>query len=177
MHNTTACSGGFRYKPTTSISFSSKCGSLDSWNVVTRCGLSPRADHTRCTVSLETPTRWAIVRVLQCVCPAGVECWVNSTISSTTACEIIALRPRPGATCANLVSPCASNRARQARTVIAVTPTCSAIRVFATPPAANNNARDRCTMGRGPRDRQRLQHLTLTRRDHQRRSRIRHTPV
>src|SRR5674476_1334350 len=31
MHNTTAFSGGFKYKPTTSISFSSNRGSLDSF--------------------------------------------------------------------------------------------------------------------------------------------------
>ena len=54
--------GGSKYNPTTSINFSSKYGSLDSLNVRTKCGLSPRADHTRCTVSLDTPTFAAIVR-------------------------------------------------------------------------------------------------------------------
>ena len=58
MHSTIALSGGFRYRPTTSISFSSNFGSLDSLKVFTRCGLRPRAAHTRCTVSSETPTSW-----------------------------------------------------------------------------------------------------------------------
>ena len=64
-------SGGFRYSPTTSTNFSSKRGSLDSLNVSTRCGFKPHANHTRCTVSFETPTGSAIVRQLQCVWPAG----------------------------------------------------------------------------------------------------------
>lgn len=37
-HNTIACSGGSRYRPTTLTSFSSKCGSLETLNVFTRCG-------------------------------------------------------------------------------------------------------------------------------------------
>jgi hypothetical protein len=55
-HSTIALSGGAKYNPTTSISFSSKRGSLDNLNVLTRCGLSPRAAHTRCTVAGDTPT-------------------------------------------------------------------------------------------------------------------------
>src|SRR5512135_1443670 len=55
-HSTTAFSGGFRYSPTTSTSFSSNRGSVDNLNVSTRCGCSPRARQTRCTVSRLTPT-------------------------------------------------------------------------------------------------------------------------
>src|SRR5512146_2025620 len=54
-HSTTAFSGGFRYSPTTSTSFSSNRGSVDNLNVSTRCGCSPRARQTRCTVSRLTP--------------------------------------------------------------------------------------------------------------------------
>ena len=39
MLSTIARSGGFRYRPTTSASFSSNRGSPDSLNVSTRCGL------------------------------------------------------------------------------------------------------------------------------------------
>ena len=72
-HSTIAFSGGFRYRPTTSISFSSNFGSLDSLNVSTRCGFNPRADHTRCTVAADTPAVAAIVRHDQWVWPSGVE--------------------------------------------------------------------------------------------------------
>ena len=41
MHSTIALSGGSRYSPTTSISFSSNRGSFDSLNVLTRCGFKP----------------------------------------------------------------------------------------------------------------------------------------
>src|SRR5271156_2015875 len=70
-HNTIAFSGGFKYSPTTSTSFSSNFGSLDSLNVSTRCGLRPRADHTCCTVDFDTPVAAAMVRQLQWVSPCG----------------------------------------------------------------------------------------------------------
>src|SRR5512142_2409388 len=98
--STTALSGGFRYRPTTSTSFSSNRGSFDSLNVSARCGCSPRARQTRCTVSRLTPTRAAIVRVDQCVAPGGVSCNVTRTISSTVSAGIDGLRPRPSRTCA-----------------------------------------------------------------------------
>jgi hypothetical protein len=55
MHSTIAFSGGFRYSPTMSTSFSSKCLSFESLNVSTRCGLRPRADQIRWTVAGLTP--------------------------------------------------------------------------------------------------------------------------
>src|SRR6516225_9883552 len=42
MHSTIAFSGGLRYSPTTSVSFSSNAGSVETLNVSTRCGLRPR---------------------------------------------------------------------------------------------------------------------------------------
>ena len=72
MHNTIAFSGGFKYSPTTSTSFSSNRGSFDTLNVFTRCGFNPRAYHTRCTVDLDTPAAAAIVRHHQCVSPFGL---------------------------------------------------------------------------------------------------------
>src|SRR6478735_3946981 len=127
MHSTIAFSGGFTYSPTTSINFSSKRGSVDNLNVSTRCGFNPRADQIRCTVAGDTPTRSAIVRHDQCVCPTGTEFLVNSTISSTCAVVINGLRPRPDATFPSFATPSTENRARHVRTVPALTPTCSAI--------------------------------------------------
>ena len=46
MHKTTAFSGGFRYSPTTSTSFSSKRLSFESLNISTRCGFRPRPDRS-----------------------------------------------------------------------------------------------------------------------------------
>jgi hypothetical protein len=41
QHNTIACSGGERYTPTTSSSFSTNLGSRKTLNLRTRCGYSP----------------------------------------------------------------------------------------------------------------------------------------
>ena len=62
MHNTIACSGGFKYKPTTSMSFSSNYGSLESLNGSTRCGFKPRAAQIRYTCAADTPDAFAIAR-------------------------------------------------------------------------------------------------------------------
>ena len=95
MHNTIAFSGGFKYRPTTSMSLSSNFGSLDTLNVSTRCGAKPRSDQIRCTVAGLTPTRLAIVRHDQCVAPGGVVVVVNRTISAIVSSGIEGLRPRP----------------------------------------------------------------------------------
>ena len=55
MHSTTALSGGSRYSPTTSTSFSSNSGSLDILNVFTRCGFSPARATTPAAPSPATP--------------------------------------------------------------------------------------------------------------------------
>ena len=44
--------------PTTSMSLSSNCGSLDTLNVSTRCGCNPSSDQIRCTVAELTPPAW-----------------------------------------------------------------------------------------------------------------------
>src|SRR6202011_3825604 len=75
--------GGLRYSPTTSTSFSSKRLSLDSLKVSVRCGCSPRADQMRCTVALLTPCALASDRQLQCVSPSGGSCNVAGTIAAT----------------------------------------------------------------------------------------------
>src|SRR6478736_1806344 len=107
-----AFSGGFRYNPTTSTSLSSNFGSLDNLNVSTRCGLSPRADHTCCTVDFDTPVAAAMVLQLHWVSPWGRQFKVRSTISSIVSCGMDFLRPRPWRTWANLTSPSSANRTR-----------------------------------------------------------------
>jgi hypothetical protein len=95
--------------------------------VPTKCGLRPRADHTRCTAAEDTPTRAAIVRHDQCVCPTGLEFLVKSTISSIVACGIVDFRPRPARTSPSLAKPSWVNRDRHARTMLGLTPTRVAI--------------------------------------------------
>src|SRR5664280_3779746 len=145
MHNITTFSAGFKYKPTTSISFSSNRGSLDSLNVLTRCGFRPRPDQIRGTVAGETPTALAIDRQLQCVSPEGFSCCVRRTISSICAAVTPGLRPRPPRTWPNLASPSSANLVRHERTVTGVTPTVTAILELATPSAAINNTMARFT--------------------------------
>lgn len=118
---------------------------MDSLNTSTRCGFSPRASQIRCTVAGLTPTRRAIVRQLQWVCPGGVECSVSSTISAIFPGGIDGLRPRPLPTFPHLASPSAWKRCRQARTDTAVVPNSAAILVLATPSAAASNAFARTT--------------------------------
>src|SRR4051794_41502617 len=109
IHNTIALSGGSRYKPTTSISFSVNRGSLLILNVSIRCGFKPSSDQTRCTVAGLTPTRAAIVRHDQCVAPAEVVLVVSSTISAILSSPIDGLRPRPFLTSPQPPRPLVSN--------------------------------------------------------------------
>src|SRR3978361_444613 len=134
MQSPPALAGGSTYNPTTSTSFSSNNGSLDSLNVSTRCGFSPRADHTRCTVSLDTPTRSAIVRHDQCVSPSGVEFLVRSTISSILSCGIVGFRPLPLRTFPSFANPSAANLVRHADTVAGSTLHPAATPLFAPAP-------------------------------------------
>ena len=70
------------------------CGSGDTLNSPTRCGLSPNARQICDTAVCETPTAAAIDRVDQCVAPAGALSRVRTSTSSTTASVI--LRGGPG---------------------------------------------------------------------------------
>ena len=49
-HSTSACSGGFMYRPTMSRTFSINSGSGDSLNVSLRCGCNPKARQIRLIV-------------------------------------------------------------------------------------------------------------------------------
>ena len=94
-HNTKARSGGFRYKPTISRTFSTNSGSRDSLKVSTRCGCNPNARQMRLTALWLIPHRRAIKRVLQCVASRASISRVRRSTRST--CGIADLPRRPGA--------------------------------------------------------------------------------
>src|SRR5450631_3715838 len=129
------------YSATTSTSFSSKRGSLESLNVSTSQGFSSWLRHARAIVSFPTP-RWpASVRVDQCVDSSGaVSCWVTRTISATVPSGNHDLRPRPLAIRPTPSTPSAANRRRHARTLTSVVAHRRATSFVPTPSAANNNA-------------------------------------
>ena len=77
------------YRPTTSRTFSTNRGSVESWKVSERCGLSPSARQMRPTELLLIPSLSAIERVLQCVAPLGVLSKVATTRASTTSSVIL----------------------------------------------------------------------------------------
>src|SRR6478735_4937161 len=81
--STTAASGGFRYRPTTSYTFSTNIGSLDSLNPSVRCGLSSNACQIRPIVDGERPDFLAIDVRDQWVAFSGVDSNVSTTIFST----------------------------------------------------------------------------------------------
>src|SRR5215218_1036107 len=82
-HSTTAASGGFTYSPTTSWTFSTNSGSVDSLNPSARCGLSSNARQIRPIVDFDNPVRSAIFARDQCVAFTGVDSSVATTTSST----------------------------------------------------------------------------------------------
>src|SRR3954452_10000711 len=75
--------GGFKYRPTTSVSFSRNFGSRDSLNVLVRCGLMLWLFQTLLMVDLLMPWVAAMSRQLQCVWPFGFDCKVASRTALT----------------------------------------------------------------------------------------------
>jgi hypothetical protein len=73
--STRAWSGGFRYSPTTSVSFSINRASRDGLKLLTRCGFKLWLRQMVLTVDLLTPCACAICRQLHCVIASGL---VNS---------------------------------------------------------------------------------------------------
>src|SRR4029453_16142349 len=94
--STSARSGGSRYSPTTSRTFSTNCGSLDSLNPSARCGLSPNAFQIRPIVERLNPDRLAIDARDQCVASAGVSSNVATITASTCSSVIVRGTPGPG---------------------------------------------------------------------------------
>ena len=94
QHSASARSGGFRYNPTTSQNFRSKCLSLDNLNVRVAWGLMSLALHNRCTVALDTPVAAAMPRTDQRVRFGGGRV-APRTIRSRTFGSMLGLRPPP----------------------------------------------------------------------------------
>ena len=115
-----AHSGGAMYKPTTSRTFSTKYGSVDSLNVSARCGLSPNARQIRPTVDCDSPLRLAIPRVLQWVALVGLVSRVLVTTRSTSASVTVRGAPGRGSS-TRPSSRLVTNRFRQVPTVAAQT--------------------------------------------------------
>ena len=75
------------YSPTTSITFSSNCGSLEILNRLTRCGFKPASAQMRPTLDGLMPISAAIVVRLQCVAFIGVSFTVFASTLSLIFCE------------------------------------------------------------------------------------------
>src|ERR1035437_9949070 len=106
-------------RTTISISLFSKSGTFETLKVLTRCGLSPRAFHSLCTVVRDSPQCSAMVRFDQWVASGGVVCSVPSIIWSIRSWLITGLRPRPSCTSPTHSIPSVSKWSRQAVTIAA----------------------------------------------------------
>jgi len=90
----------------------------------------------RATVLGWTPCSLANLRVLQCVCPVGLECSVASMIlCANPGC---ALRPRPTSTSHSASTPAATKRSLQSRQVCRLMPSPLAIALSDFPVRLNN---------------------------------------
>jgi hypothetical protein len=148
-HSTIAFSGGFRYSPTISRSFSMKNGSLDNLKYRCRWGCSPKVFHTRCTVDFEIPICLAIVRQLQWVPSSGFVFSVLRISAANRSSSM--LRGRPGRSSSyNPSMPCSTKRLRHLPTVSRVVDSCSAMWMFFIPCAAFRTilARSTCAWGK-----------------------------
>src|SRR5579884_1521206 len=118
---TSALVGGLRYKPTMSRTLSTNSGSVDSFQVCTRCGLSPNARQIRETADCDIPVAAAIDRVDQCVSRPDVSSRVLVIIRSI--CSSLMTRGRPGrGSSDNPSNRCTTNRDRHFDTVARDTP-------------------------------------------------------
>ncbi len=133
-HNTGARSGGFRYSPTTSRTFSTNCGSAESLKVSCLCGLRPNARQIRETAVCDMPVAAAIDRVDQCVASTGLVSSVLTTTASTASSVIFLGAPGRDSS-ASPSSPDSMNRTRHLPTICRVTWRFSATAVFVAPPA------------------------------------------
>src|SRR6266542_3160326 len=132
-HSTTALSGGFRYSPTTSVSFSRNRLSLETLKV-------------RTTVAGLTPATFAMERVDQWVSPFGFVLVVRRMTSATFCAGMEGLRPRPPSILVRAGGPSWENRRRHRITVGRDTPTSAETPLFDRPLAAARMIRARVTM-------------------------------
>jgi hypothetical protein len=141
-HSTSARSGGFKYRPTMSRTFSTTCGSADSLTLSCRCGLSPNARQIRDTADWLIPVARAIDRVDQCVAVAGRDSNVFTITSSTRSSVTVRGAPGRGSS-DNPSRRRSTNRARHLPTVAVVTENRSATTMFGSPRAQASTIRDR----------------------------------
>ena len=121
------------------------CGSADSFQVCTRCGLSPNARQIREIADCDIPVAVAIDRVDQCVSFLGGLCSKVAVITRST-CSSVILRGAPGrGSSVNPSKRSRTNRDRHLRTVSRDTARLAATSVFDRPCAHSNTIRDRNT--------------------------------
>src|SRR6266567_1709662 len=141
-HNTTVRSGGSRYRPTTSRTFSMNSGSLLSLNVSARCGLRRNAFQIRPTVDFDSPDRFAIDARDQWVASFGACSKVATTTSSTLSSLIF--RGAPGRSSSTRPSSRrTTNRDRHLPTVGRDTPSRPATSALDSPSAHASTIRHR----------------------------------
>ena len=119
------------------------CGSVDSFQVWTRCGLSPNARQIRDTADCDMPAAAAIDRVDQCVSPVdGASSSVLVTTRST--CSSLSNRGRPGrGSSQSPSSRSTKNRRRHFETMSRDTPNSSATAPIVPPSEHRSTIRDR----------------------------------
>ena len=128
--STMAPSGGSRYSPTMSRTFSMNCGSVDSFQSSTRCGLSPKARQIRETAVWLSPHAWP-----SSASTSEYPCWRRLFQASPP-------RPaRPRRRSISVARPAAARPtappAAGPRTAIATYPPCPATPRAAPPPACS----------------------------------------
>ena len=104
-----------------SRTLSTNSGSAESLKVSTRCGFSPKACQTRCTVAGDRPQAVAIERVLQWVAPSGMVSRVRTSSSATRSSVTVRGAPLRGSSRSPSSRPPAK-RSRHLPTVWAQTP-------------------------------------------------------
>ena len=119
------------------------CGSVDSFQVCTTCGLRPKARQIRETADWDMPADLAIDRVDQCVSPPGGGCSSVAVMTRST-CSSVTVRGRPGR--GSSVSPssrASRNRDRHLPAVVREMPSSAATALTANPSAQASTIRDR----------------------------------
>ena len=119
------------------------CGSVDSFQVWTMCGLRPNARQIRETAVWDMPADLAIDRVDQCVSPFGGACSSVAAITFST-CSSVIVRGRPGR--GSSFSPSsrdARNRDRHLPAVVLDIPSSAATPLTGPPSAQASTIRDR----------------------------------
>src|SRR3989344_279237 len=137
-----ACSGGFRYRPTTSVSFSTKCLSRERLNVSWRCGWILCAFQMRWIVILDNPNRFASMRLLQCVAAGGFSWRVTSMTCRTAAEDSFGFLPGLDLSLSASMPP-AVKRFRQRMTVCRFTASSFAMALLDVPREAKSTMVDR----------------------------------